>query len=622
MKRKIALFLVTALTISAVTTGEGQTVLAQDVDGETFTAESYQDASVAIYTATDLAAYSGGEMWENYVLMNDIDLSAYAGGVSGINVFGSFNGNGHIIYGVQGENALFRNNFGRISNLTVEGNMQINSSEFRNAAGIAEYNSGVIEDCISRVNMNSYGVNIRMAGITAYNDGDIYRCKNEGSLSGKASELAGIAALNGGTNIVGCENSGAISFQTSGCHAYAGGIVGNEYRASSGSQFTIEDCKNTGDIYGDVENGAATIGGVIGETTRKGDNSNSTIKNCTNAGNLYGTGEIGGVIGAVNHGHTYTLNGEEIVSNGDNFLVEGCGNSGTITVKKGVDGTSSWAGGVFGKVNIAKNGTVYIKDCGNSGSIYSENGKSDRNVDVLGGIGASLENVGCADGTANSYIYIESCFNKGFVDDSVNYCSDQIGGISGGNTAVTNCNYTGNRFQTDADGNVHAYYPDGTPIRNQFIFDGYFTYYIQADGTAMKDNLTYHPDGTHIICFDNKGHEVFMDFYYCSKVGYTCYFDSLGYIYKDQITFVGNKTYYLNGDGKMENSGWFRFANGRDYGYANSDGTLKTNQFSYDAWGRVVFYHWNGMVARGLITDGVYYYNMDETDGHYLGSFQ
>jgi len=51
-------------------------------------------------------------------------------------------------------------------------------------------------------------------------------------------------------------------------------------------------------------------------------------------------------------------------------------------------------------------------------------------VTVLGGIGASLENVGCADGTANSYIYIESCFNKGYVDSSVNYCSDQIGGIN------------------------------------------------------------------------------------------------------------------------------------------------------------------------------------------------
>ena len=47
--------------------------------------------------------------------------------------------------------------------------------------------------------MNSYGVNVRMAGITAYNDGDIYRCKNEGTISGKASEQAGITALNGGT---------------------------------------------------------------------------------------------------------------------------------------------------------------------------------------------------------------------------------------------------------------------------------------------------------------------------------------------------------------------------------------------------------------------------------------
>nr|WP_143524593.1 hypothetical protein [Roseburia sp. 499] len=45
------------------------------------------------------------------------------------------------------------------------------------------------------------------------------------------------------------------------------------------------------------------------------------------------------------------------------------------------------------------------------------------------------------------------------------------------------------------------------------------------------------------------------------------------------------------------------------------------NGFSYDPWGRVVFYHWNGMVARGLITDGVTYYNMDTTDGHLIGSF-
>ena len=620
MKRKMVLFLVAAM-MTAATIGGSQMTFAQEVEGTSYEAKNYQDAAVYIYTAADLAAYSGGEMRENYVLMNDIDLSAYAGGVYGINVYGSFNGNGHIIYGIQGENALFGNNYGTISNLTVEGDMQINSSSFRIVAGIAEYNIGVIEDCVNRVNMNSYGVNIRMAGITAYNDGSIYRCKNEGTLSGKASELAGVTALNGGANIVDCENSGDISFKTTDCHAYVGGIVGNETRSSSGSQFTIENCKNTGNIHADTGNVGSTIGGIIGEAARKGDDSTSIIRNCTNAGNISGNGEVGGVIGYINHGQTYRLNGEEIISNSDNFQIEGCGNSGTITTIKSAGGVSSWAGGVFGKVNIKKNGTVYIKDCGNSGSIYSENGNSETNIDVLGGIGATLDNMGNAYGVAQSYIYVESCYNRGYVDSSVNYYSDQIAGTYGGNIAVTKCDYTGNRFKTDADGTVHAFYTDGTPIINQFIFDGFFTYYIQADGTAMKDNLTYHPDGTHIICFDDNGHEVFMDFYYCSKVGYTCYFDSLGYIYKDQITFVGNKTYYLKGNGKMENSGWFQFANGLDYGYANSDGTLKTNQFSYDAWGRVVFYHWNGMVARGLITDGVYYYNMDTTDGHYLGSF-
>lgn len=191
--------------------------------------------------------------------------------------------------------------------------------------------------------------------------------------------------------------------------------------------------------------------------------------------------------------------------------------------------------------------------------------------------------------------------------------SDYIGKIS---------SYNGNTFYREVDGNIRCYDRNGALVTNKFIFDGSYTYYMQADGTPMKDRLTYHPDGVHIIYFDTDGHEVFSNFQYCPSVGYTCYFDSQGYIYKDQITFVGDKVYYLNANGKMENSGWFRFANGMDYGYANTDGTLKADGFSYDPWGRIVFYHWNGMVARGLITDGVYYYSMDMTDGHYLGSFQ
>ena len=167
----------------------------------------------------------------------------------------------------------------------------------------------------------------------------------------------------------------------------------------------------------------------------------------------------------------------------------------------------------------------------------------------------------------------------------------------------------------------HYIKADGTMATDVFFFDGTYTYYLMTDGTPMTDKLTYHPDGEHIVYFDQNGHEVFTTFQYCPSVQYTCYFDSNGYLYKDQITFVGDKTYYLNGNGAMEQNGWFQFANGRDYGWANADGTLNTTGWGYDPYGRTVFYHWNGMVARGLITDGYYYYSMDETDGHLLGSF-
>lgn len=166
------------------------------------------------------------------------------------------------------------------------------------------------------------------------------------------------------------------------------------------------------------------------------------------------------------------------------------------------------------------------------------------------------------------------------------------------------------------------WYLNGTKITDNFFFDGYFTYFLQADGTPMKDRLTYHPDGVHIIYFDENGHEVFCEFQYCESVGYTCYFDSQGYMYKDVITYnEDGKPVYLNANGKLEDSGWFRFANGLDYGFAYENGILKHEGFDYDPWGRVVYYHWNGMVARGLIQDYNNYYSMDETDGHFLGKF-
>ncbi len=165
------------------------------------------------------------------------------------------------------------------------------------------------------------------------------------------------------------------------------------------------------------------------------------------------------------------------------------------------------------------------------------------------------------------------------------------------------------------------YVLDGVKMTNIFFSDGTYTYYLQADGTPMKNRLTYHPDGEHLIYFDENGHELFDQFKYCVDVGYTCYFDTFGYMFKDQIPFYNGKPYYLDGTGRMKQGEYFKFDNGVDIGYAQEDGSLINTGFGYDPWGRVVFYHWNGMIARGLITDGTWYYHMDETDGHLLGQF-
>lgn len=100
-------------------------------------------------------------------------------------------------------------------------------------------------------------------------------------------------------------------------------------------------------------------------------------------------------------------------------------------------------------------------------------------------------------------------------------------------------------------GGYYFYDENGRMVRNSRIEYEGSMYYFKSDGTPMKDRLTYHPDGEHII--------------------------------------------YLDANGAMEQQGLFHFANGRDLGYANADGTLMHSRFSYDPYGRIVFFslEWN-----------------------------
>ena len=163
---------------------------------------------------------------------------------------------------------------------------------------------------------------------------------------------------------------------------------------------------------------------------------------------------------------------------------------------------------------------------------------------------------------------------------------------------------------------AHYSLPDGTTIVNSFFSDGTYTYYLQADGTPMRDRLTYHPDGEHVIYFDQDGHEVFSDFANVTMsiagtpVDDMCFFDTYGYMYVDTLTYdkTGTKLYYVNPYGVLERNGWFQFSGNEfdaglgfsgipgGYGYANSDCSLMTNTYTYDWNGNFVYIQGDGHV--------------------------
>ena len=201
------------------------------------------------------------------------------------------------------------------------------------------------------------------------------------------------------------------------------------------------------------------------------------------------------------------------------------------------------------------------------------------------------------------------------------------GSLSAVNVLADNNGFYDNEGSTSAYYNITVnggtwdgtYYthPNGLKAHNTFFCDGTYTYYLQADGTPMKDRLTYHPDGKHVIYFDEDGHEVFSDFAHISKsiagddVDDMCFFDTYGYMYVDTLTYdkTGTKLYYVNPYGVLERNGWFTFSghefdaglgfSGKagGYGYANTDCSLMVNVNTYDWNGKPVYMQGDGHMA-------------------------
>ncbi len=170
------------------------------------------------------------------------------------------------------------------------------------------------------------------------------------------------------------------------------------------------------------------------------------------------------------------------------------------------------------------------------------------------------------------------------------------------------------------------YVLNGQVITDAFFCDGTYTYYLQFDGTPMKDRLTYHPDGVHIIYFDEDGHEVFDNFAHISETiegqetNDVCYFNTYGYMYVDVLTWdpTGEEIIYITPYGVVQTDGWFQYSGTVKWAdgtsateYWNSYGGCYSGYVIRDAWGfdwedRLTYMQGNGVCTYPNMTaDGV-----------------
>ena len=317
------------------------------------------------YDLRDIGNSSTGKFYlVNDIVFTDEDFAAggdfYNNGKGWIPLLafrGTFDGNGHTIYGLkinmtEGDyylthyGALFGTAEGAtIQNITMkDGEVRVAKNEFRSA-----YAASLVawaQDTTFLYCHNYNNIYCEYAGgIVSYlASGSVTGCTNRGEIaplnSDDSTTYGGIIAKTPENNdavitITKCANYGRIYSGTD-SSLYCGGIIGSSYSPNT----VIDNCANTADI------GASTSvmsGGIVGTAI------GTSISYCYNTGNISGGG-AGGIVGG---------NGTD--SSKQVCKITNCYNTGDITLSKSYLG---YAGGIAGT-------RCDIRYCYNSGAVKS-----------------------------------------------------------------------------------------------------------------------------------------------------------------------------------------------------------------------------------------------------------
>ncbi len=199
---------------------------------------------------------------------------------------GSFNGNGHTVYGMYIDTA---NDYGGLFGYVYDGlvrNIDISACLIRSGnytgAVVGRNISGYINNCSSE----GYVIaSDNVGGIVGYNmEGIITLCQSNGSVSGSIY-VGGIAGVSGGDLYY----SYSVSHVT-GTH-YVGGIVGWMHSTGAVSS-TLSDC-----FFADTVTASKFAGGIVGFNSEEQDVNTCIVKNCYNAGIIECNDSAGAISG-------------------------------------------------------------------------------------------------------------------------------------------------------------------------------------------------------------------------------------------------------------------------------------------------------------------------------------
>ena len=323
-------------------------------ENDAITSGTYSISSAEELAKLATMANKGNIQGGEYVLANDIDLSAYSTGNGwtpiGIENWsdkrfkGTFDGNGHVISNLYinrtaTNTGLFGVVEGTIKNLGIE-NANVHAKSILIGSST---NNTVIENCYTSGNINGNGGG-GILGLTAFSPNDTIDNTLEIRSCYSSANIVSVGNYTGG--LVGLISDSCKKCVIEDCYATgdiksSATVVGGLIGTLSADKAVVTNCYATGNVASSGEE--TGCGGLIGQMYSSGDVS---ITDCYSTGNVSGRWNDGGFIGIIG-------------SNPNLCTISHCYSTGDVSSKKDVGGF----------VGLCLNGNIVITDSYCSGNI-------------------------------------------------------------------------------------------------------------------------------------------------------------------------------------------------------------------------------------------------------------